>query len=90
MTEESSNRAIAAMRPFLQWPRTEAPSAEGLVRLSCSVTEARRLQDCAVESASASSYPLGEAALAFAREVEVCPHEQGRVEFFVTFEMSED
>jgi hypothetical protein len=75
----SIERGAAAMRPFLQ-TQAGAPQAAGMVLLDCIVEADRRLS-CQAPHQTPSQYDLSGAALAFARELEVCPGTQRHLMF---------
>jgi hypothetical protein len=83
-TLESRDRGVEAMRPFLQWPTTDAPTVEGRVALDC-IARNRKLGACRVVSASASPYPLVKAAFAYAREIALCDDSSGPMPLVIDF-----
>lgn len=84
-TEASQARAHAAMTPFLQRVTADAPAAEGMVWLVCDGAPGQRV-NCTIAEQTRSPYRLGDAALAFSRELEMCAGEPvGRFRYPIYF-----
>jgi hypothetical protein len=83
-TDESRDRAQAAMRPLLHHLRDD-----GRVVLSCEVQANARLR-CVLSETAASSPRLNQVAMAFASELEACPTTPRQVPLTISFRQGSD